>query len=573
MKISNKTVLFAIIILAAILRLFNLNWDQGFHMHPDERAILLSVVQMKLPTTISQFLTPQSSWNPHFFAYGSLPFYILRIAGDIAGFLLHPSFAAYDRINLIGRILSALFDIGTIVLIFLLGRKLFSETIGLLSSFFYTISVLAIQLSHFYAVDTLLTFLLTATLLILVHFYEKPTVAKAILIGIFFAASLATKVSATVLLSAIGISLTVDFALVFLKQPHKIHHWYPHLPSFVKHLIGYGCIIAVTTVIGFAFFEPYAFIDRQSFWQQTLEQSRMTKSAFTFPYTLQYIGKTPYLYELKNIFFFGLGPILATLSFIGAIYFTYLAIKKEGENRWAQETIIATFFFTYFIVVGSFAIGFMRYLLPLYPLLCLFAAVLVYKLYTRIHSYKNRFAFFIFYILFSILLMVWPASFMRIYTKPNTRVTASYWIYNAIPPNSILGVEHWDDQLPIGGTTQYKIETLALYDQDTPEKWQKINEQLARTDYLIIASNRLYTPLQKLTDCRVLPIDRCYTKTANYYKDLFSGRLGYKKVAEFTSYPTLEIRNWKLEIQDVGADESFTVYDHPKVIIFKKQPL
>ncbi|MBI4096901.1 MAG: hypothetical protein HY428_00605, partial [Candidatus Levybacteria bacterium] len=138
-------------------------------------------------------------------------------------------------------------------------------------------------------------------------------------------------------------------------------------------------------------------------------------------------------------------------------------------------------------------------------------------------------------------------------------------------PGKILAIEHWDDSLPMWGQENFHMTTLPLYDPDTPEKWMSINKQLQQADFIIIASNRLYTPLMKLTQCQTLPHDRCYVQTVQYYKDLFSGKLGYKKVAEFTSYPTLEIRNWKLEIQDFGADESFTVYDHPKIMIFKKQ--
>jgi len=41
-------------------------------------------------------------------------------------------------------------------------------------------------------------------------------------------------------------------------------------------------------------------------------------------------------------------------------------------------------------------------------------------------------------------------------------------------------------------------------------------------------------------------------------------------VAEFTSYPHIKIGSKQLEIIDDKADESFTVYDHPKIMIFKK---
>lgn len=105
-----------------------------------------------------------------------------------------------------------------------------------------------------------------------------------------------------------------------------------------------------------------------------------------------------------------------------------------------------------------------------------------------------------------------------------------------------------------------------MYDSDNnPQKWSLINNRLEEGDYLIIASNRLYTPIQKLTDCKNLPEGKCYTVTANYYKDLFSENLDYVKVAEFSNYPNI----FGFNINDQSADESFTVYDHPKVIIFK----
>ena len=97
-----------------------------------------------------------------------------------------------------------------------------------------------------------------------------------------------------------------------------------------------------------------------------------------------------------------------------------------------------------------------------------------------------------------------------------------------------------------------------------------MNGRLANIDYMIIASNRLYTPLGKLTDCENLRPGRCYIETAEYYDKLFAGQLGFKKVAEFSSYPGIKVGKFEFEYIDDDADESFTVYDHPKVIIFKK---
>ena len=61
-----------------------------------------------------------------------------------------------------------------------------------------------------------------------------------------------------------------------------------------------------------------------------------------------------------------------------------------------------------------------------------------------------------------------------------------------------------------------------------------------------------------------------------YYKDLFAERnllgskLRFVKVKEFTAYPMIRVGPFHITIPDDTADESFTVYDHPKVMIFKK---
>lgn len=157
---------------------------------------------------------------------------------------------------------------------------------------------------------------------------------------------------------------------------------------------------------------------------------------------------------------------------------------------------------------------------------------------------------------------------MNIYTKSNTRVLASQWIYKNIPANKTLAVEHWDDQLPIGGATQYHIVTLPMYESENPLQWQFINENLAKTDYLIIASNRLYVPIMKLNDCQKLTNHTCYRNGSKFYEDLFSGKRGFQKIAEFSNHPIIPLIN--LPINDQRADESFTVYDHPEVMIFKK---
>ena len=96
---------------------------------------------------------------------------------------------------------------------------------------------------------------------------------------------------------------------------------------------------------------------------------------------------------------------------------------------------------------------------------------------------------------------------------------------------------------------------------DTNEKWTKFNYQLEQLDYLILTSNRTWGSITKVQDK--------YPLMSQFYQNLFAGKLDFEKVAEITSYPTIPILN--IPIKDDFAEEAFTVYDHPKILIFKKQ--
>ena len=101
---------------------------------------------------------------------------------------------------------------------------------------------------------------------------------------------------------------------------------------------------------------------------------------------------------------------------------------------------------------------------------------------------------------------------------------------------------------------------MPLYDPDEPKKIDTIIQMLSQSSYMNITSNRLYGSIPRMPER--------YPMTSEYYRRLFAGDLGFSLVATIPSYPS--IGPWV--ISDDAAEEAFTVYDHPKVLIFRKDP-
>src|SRR5579883_934099 len=89
-----------LVLLAFVLRLYGLDWDMGNSFHPDERQILFHVTALSWPHSFAQFLDAANSpLNPHFFAYGSFPMYLLAGVGNILSHF-SPALANFANLTL-----------------------------------------------------------------------------------------------------------------------------------------------------------------------------------------------------------------------------------------------------------------------------------------------------------------------------------------------------------------------------------------------------------------------------------------------------------------------------------------
>ena len=287
-----------ILALALALRLFGINWDEGYLFHADERAVLTAVDQLALPpaSDLGVLLdADESPWNPGWFPYGSLPLYLLK--GVQLG---AEPFGGLDLVEmrLAGRAVSALADSLTVLAVYLLGLRLADRRVALLASLLTATAVLHIQLSHFAGVDTLLTLFVVLSILTAVGASERRTWAASAMAGAAVGLALATKASAAPLM----------LPLFLAHLPALGAGWRREWAGSAARLgLALGAVAAVL-VVG----QPYMFLDWEVFRADVAEQSEMVRRIRDYPFTRQYADTTPYLYHVRQLAVFGLG--LATGS-------------------------------------------------------------------------------------------------------------------------------------------------------------------------------------------------------------------------------------------------------------------
>ncbi len=738
--------LLATVLMGGAFRYYNVNWDKGtYHIHPDERHTAMVITAIQWPSSLGGYFdTSRSPLNPRnsnmVYFYGTLPLFLTKGVGTLL------QRTGYDQIHLVGRVLSGLFDLGSVLLVFFFARRLFNWRVGLVASFLLALTVLNIQGSHYFAVDTFLTFFVSLTLWFTLDVADGKGWPAYVALGLAMGATLACKVSVFLLVVVVALG-------GLLRVRRRLAEGGFVAPVLLRTTQGLALAAFVALAV-FRVAQPYAWAgpdydgwdsvppplnERLRVFEKIPEPlrtvimpnprwiadiaeagSQQTGEA-DMPWGRQWTERTPWLFPLENMVLWGMGVPLGVAAWLGVAWMVFqwplrrLAGGAGGMVRTAlpgvqrvpeagggeQPTAIGrqplilvplAWVVLTFLWQGTQFVKSVRYFLPIFPCLAIFAAFLVVRVWEWgrgrhwVPKALARGA------AATVLLgaLLWALAFIQIYREPITRVQASRWMYEHIetgatltyrttdgesgrlqipmpstqiyagdegwltilitlpddllatevvmnnltgldgprqgafevaitesdPSNSPLSqarieglfggeggkrhvldipdvplsaertyyfksralagaplvslgsaiaVEHFDDPLPFNidgriafGSGSYRGLELTLYDEDTPEKLEKLLNVLDEADYIAMSSGRLWQSIPRL------PMR--YPVTTRYYELLFSEELGFEKAAEFHAYPRL----FGIEFDDTWAEEQFTVYDHPKVLIYRK---
>jgi YYY domain-containing protein len=421
------------------------------------------------------FNTAKSTLNPHnrgyaFFVYGTLPMFIVRYTAEITGQ------TDVGALKLLGRQFSALADLGTIFLLYLIVARLYNRRTALLAAAFSAFAVMQIQQSHFFTTDlfvNLFAFLAIYFAVLILENREQivetinsdqayPTSLKSLLsnhlfwlsiaFGVAFGMAMASKVNifplALLLPGAFALrAWTVDRgrwttgAVVQEIDEDSVAGQRSAVSNYWTQIIIYLVVGGIAAFLSFRIFQPYAFdgiLPSEQWLANIAEQRVQARGDADLPWNLQWARRT-HLYSFKNLTIWGLGLPLGILAWAGFLYMGWRILKREWKH-----TLLWSWTAFYFIWQSLQFNPTMRYQLPIYPLLAMMAAWMVFEVARasklKYTNYKLPTAQKIIgnlVIAFGLLILIataaWAYAFHTIYVREEPRIAASRWIYQNVP--------------------------------------------------------------------------------------------------------------------------------------------
>lgn len=552
--------LVAVVAVGAALRFVGLDWDQGQHQHPDERFLSTVLLQIQPVPDVGTYFNPSHSpLNPFnhdisFFVYGTLPLFLVESLARALGR------TGYDEAYLVGRTLSALFDLGTVLLAYLLGRRLLGPWPGVVAAALMALAVHSVQIAHFFAVDTFATFFATLTLWLLVRYARSRDARSLGLAGIAAGLAMASKLSTGLLLALFA----GWWALTWIREGALRDSWASR-GLWLAHLGVFGAFAALT----FRLFQPYAFAEAwpwdwrlaPAFTSALAQQQAIQSGTLDWPPGIQWAGAAAWIYPVEQIVRWGAGPAfgLAALAAVG------LATVVWWRTRTHVLALPLAWGGLNVLIFGAFVLKTMRYFHPMYPVLALVTAWAFAWGWARRARLRGLAGWVVAAALAAVIgaTALWALAFTQIYGHDHTRVAASAFIYANAPPGSAIAVEHWDDALPLPREGQnpdrYRDVQLRVYDRDDASKRTHLIQTLSQADLVVLASDRGAATIPRMP--------QRYPMTGRYYAALEDGSLGFDLLARFESRPSLG--PWIID--DRAAEEAFSVYDHPTVSIYGRR--
>jgi 4-amino-4-deoxy-L-arabinose transferase-like glycosyltransferase len=262
---------------------------------------------------------------------------------------------------------SVVFGTATIGLLYLLGRDLFSPSHGLLGALFLACTFLHVRDSALATVDALAGFFVLLALVGAGSVLRGGGRGAYLLAGAAAGLATATKYNAIVVLTGLVVAhglRTVRSGLSFARA------------LVVPSLLG-GFVIAGVVFLAV---NPYLILDWPKARADLAWQFERVRVGQVVGQPID-VGPA-WWYHFTVSLRYGMGVAMLGLAVLGAVAATW----RRHPGAWVSGSFAASSF----VVVGSAKLAFVRYMTPLLPVLCLFAAGAVLILAGRVPWRRGR---------------------------------------------------------------------------------------------------------------------------------------------------------------------------------------
>ncbi len=386
---------------ALLLRLWGIDHGLPYVFNADENAHFV-------PRAIGMFghsLNPEYFINPPGFTYLLHGAFWVRWGGREA---LGDAFAA-DPGSVFGlaRVLSAVLGAAAVGFLVWAGRRLFDLRVGLVAGALLAVAFLPVHYSHLAVNDIPALAPLCLSLVGVAGVYHRGHLADYALAGAALGVACATKYTAGIVI------LCLAAAALHRKGSDPLR----------------GTVVAVACAIGgFLVANPYALLDPGAFKAGLAEQSQASSDGGG---KLGLVGDSGHVYYLATLTW-GLGWLPAIASAAGAVGLWM------RDRRLALVLVPAPIVFLLFM--GAQDRFFARWLLPIYPLLCLLAAWAAVETAARLRP-GRAWAVAAVAALLCVQGLVFSIHNDVVLARADTRALARAWMVDNIPEGDRVVIE------------------------------------------------------------------------------------------------------------------------------------
>lgn len=342
-----------VLVLAAALRLWGVRWGLPgpthlFSYHPDEFHSLRGALA----------LLAAGDPNPHFFNYGSLYLYLAAVAANLTGTMpLHPATLTsmaqllYDW-TLAARLVSVVAGVLTVAVTYLLGSAVLGSRAGLLAALILALMPLHVLNSDYATVDVTLTLFVALTLLFAARLARHPTPRDYLLAGLCAGLAASTKYTGGLVLVA---PVVAHFVAARRARDDELRRPVPLVSAW-------PVLMVLTMAAAFIVTSPYTVLDWGSARRDIVYEAQHMR-----------VGEQPARSADPNGWLFlarGLSMGTAGAALVALVGLAGLSSRRA----WRPALGLVLFGVLWFTVSGAAGVRYLRYALPLTPLVALLAA-------------------------------------------------------------------------------------------------------------------------------------------------------------------------------------------------------